>query len=558
VKSPWKRITKKIVVWASIYFAVAYLLLGLGPKDALLHFGENFAQMRTLILTGIMLMGFMVGQFVAMFWFLGRGTTYTLYPGEYDIGFDDVRGQWAAVSSVKETVHLFEGLREFKDVMGGEPPKGVLMEGPPGTGKTLLAKAVAGEAGVPFLFANGSGFSSMFMGIGNMKMRSLFSKARKMSDKFGGAVVFIDEIDTIGGTRGAVTQQSSPMVDKMIMGAGMGGGGGVINELLVQMDGLTTPKGLKRHLRRLLGLRKAEVPFYNLLIIAATNRASTLDPALLRAGRFDRKIHVGLPNGVGRADIAAYYLAKVRHLPVDVEKFAQATQGYSPAAIKGLVNEALIIALQDGRKELCWDDLWKAKVAEEIGLVQAAEYTDQERDMVATHEAAHAVLSHVLHEGDRVVQIATIRKRESALGLVSYQDVDERFLRTREEIEHDIMVSLAGLVAEELFFKTITTGPSSDLQAATRRAAAYVGLYGMGDRLTVSLPDPNTPDPVQAVLSSKAGGEKTEKLLQALKQRTAVAVRNYKAAIELVRDALVEKSEIIGDEVQALLKEATK
>ena len=198
------------------------------------------------------------------------------------------------------------GIEDFKQ-MGGYPPHGILFEGPPGTGKTLMAKAIAGATGVPFLFATGSGFSNMFLGIGNLKVRRLFTKARNMSDKYGGAVIFIDEIDAVGA-RGGVSDRSAPRegTDRFVMGAGMNGGGGmgVINELLVQMDGFTVPRGLWRHVRRIVLRSRPKVPFYNILVIAATNRASSLDPALLRPGRFDRKIHVGLPDSEGREDIA--------------------------------------------------------------------------------------------------------------------------------------------------------------------------------------------------------------------------------------------------------------
>lgn len=245
--------------------------------------------------------------------------------------------------STKEVLRLFLGFKNFKQ-MGGYPPHGILFEGPPGTGKTLMAKAIAGSASVPFLYASGSGFASMFMGIGNLKVRRMFTKARNLSDKYGGAVIFVDELDAVGGSRGAVSQRFAPdshnrATHRILMG-GMGGGGmGIVNELLVGMDGLIMPRGLWRHVKRLFRLGKPSVPFYNILIIGATNRADTLDPALLRPGRFDRKIHVGLPDSEGRDDIARYYLAKVRHEPLDVPKLARMTKGYSPAMIKNIVNE---------------------------------------------------------------------------------------------------------------------------------------------------------------------------------------------------------------------------
>ena len=394
--------------WA-VYLFIAYLLiafffLGLSPSQAIAHPGASLATFRQFLVQAIVLMSLLVLQFVALFWFLSRGNDYVIYPNEYDVSFDDVRGQPAAVASTQEVLRLFQGFKDFKS-MGGYPPHGILFEGPPGTGKTLMAKAVAGASGVPFLYATGSGFANMFMGIGNMKVRRLFKKARNLSDKYGGAVVFIDELDALGGSRGAVSTQMSPKqestVNRFIMGGGVNGGGGmgIVNELLVQMDGLIMPRGLWRHVKRILFHAKPKVPFYNLLIIGATNRASTLDDALLRPGRFDRKIHVGLPDFAGRADIARYYLAKVRHEPIDMEKLARMTKGYSPAMLKNMVNEALIFSLQDGRDALRWDDLWNAKLSEELGLKQPAVYTPREKEMVAVHEATRRRFLHAPPRG---------------------------------------------------------------------------------------------------------------------------------------------------------------
>ncbi|HZC18289.1 MAG TPA: AAA family ATPase, partial [Rubrobacteraceae bacterium] len=315
-------------------------------------------------------------QFVAIFWYLSRGRTYVIYPGEYDVNFDDVRGQKAAVEATREVVKLFQGFKKFRK-MGGYPPQGILLEGPPGTGKTLLSKAIAGEVNVPFIYASASSFNNMFMGVANLRVSRLFAKARKFSERFGGAVIFMDELDAIG-SRGGVAQSIEPypfhepfrhgledrlgegapeeprrgglfgFVDRIFAGnMGMGMGGMLVNELLVQMDGLEQPRGLGRLLRRMVPLfirrrLRRRTPSYNILVIGATNRSDALDPALLRPGRFDRRLHVGLPDKEGRRDIADYYLDKVRHEDVDLEKLAKATVGYSPARIKNVVNEALI------------------------------------------------------------------------------------------------------------------------------------------------------------------------------------------------------------------------
>ncbi|MEX2202586.1 MAG: AAA family ATPase [Actinomycetota bacterium] len=552
---------KRATIILIVYLTVAFLLIGISPREALLHPGANLAAFRGFVVQAMVLMSFIVLQFTAMFWFLARGNDYVIYPNEYDTTFEDVRGQPAAVQSTKEVMRVFEGFKDFKQ-MGGYPPHGMLFEGPPGTGKTLMAKAIAGASGVPFLFATGSGFSNMFLGIGNLKVRRLFKKARVMSDKYGGAVIFIDEIDAVG-SRGGVSDRSvaDRAKDRIIMGGmgGMGGGMGVINELLVQMDGFTVPRGLWRHVKRIFFHARPKVPFYNILIIGATNRASALDPALVRPGRFDRVVHVGLPDGEGREDIVRYYLAKVRHEPIDYQKLSRMTVGYSPASLKNIVNEALLFALQDGRDALTWSDLWQAKITEEIGLKQPVKYSEREKGMVALHEAAHAVASYALERGEMQIQVITIQKRESALGLVSTQQVEEMFLRTQKQLLARMQVSLAGLVGEEIWFGQSTSGPSSDLVNATRNAAAYVGVYGMGKSL-VSLaaagPGPfGDADPIGRVLSDRGRSAEVEELLAECKQNVRHLLLKKRHVVEGVRDALLEREELVGDEIEILMAE---
>jgi cell division protease FtsH len=559
----WRWLKRALIVLA-LYLAVGYLFLGVSPSDALLHPGETLSTYRMFVVQLLFISLFLVVQFAAMFWFLMRGTYYTIYPNEYDKTFNDVRGQPAAVESSKEVLRLFQGFKDFKQ-MGGYPPHGILFEGPPGTGKTLMAKAIAGASSVPILIADGSRFMNMFFGIGNMKVRRMFSRARSMSDKYGGAVIFIDELDALGAARGEISERSSgyrpPSTAHRVMmgGMGMGGAGmGIVNELLVNMDGFTAPKGLWRHIRRWLRLGRPSVPHYNILVIGATNRASTLDAALLRPGRFDRRIHVGLPDAEGRADIATYYLAKVRHEPVDVNKLARMMTGYSPAMIQNIVNEALIFALQDGRDALRWDDLWQAKLVEEIGLKQPVKYSAREKEMVALHEASHAVASYSLEREEMQIQVITIQKRESALGLVSTQEIEEMFLRTQKQLLARIQVSLAGLVGEEIWFGQTTTGPSSDLVNATRNAAAYVGLFGMGKSL-VSMgamgPTMLDGDPIRSVLSDRDRSREVDAILQECRGRVRTLLQQKRHVVEGVRDALLEREELIGDEIEALMAE---
>jgi len=542
-----------------IYLFAAWLFMGLSPSQSLAHPSLVMTQLRPFMLQALILVFFIILQFGALFWFLSRGNDYVIYPNEYDTSFDDVRGQPAAVEATQEVLRVFEGFRDFKQ-MGGYPPHGILFEGPPGTGKTLMAKAIAGASGVPFLFATGSGFANMFMGIGNLKVRKLFKKGRVMSDKYGGSVIFIDEIDAVG-SRGAVSTDRAVgdrATDRIFMGAGMNGGGGmgVINELLVQMDGFTVPKGLWRHIRRIAFRAKPKVPFYNILVIGATNRASTLDPALVRPGRFDRKIHVGLPNYEGREDIAGYYLSKVRHEPIDLKKFSRMTIGYSPALIKNIVNEALLFALQDGRDALRWDDIWQAKLSEEIGLKQQATYTPREKEMVAVHEAAHAVAAYALRQGEQQIQVITIQKRESSLGLVSRQELEETYLDTQMQMIADIQISLAGYVAESIWFGQTTGGPGSDLRTATGIAAIYVGAYGMGRSLiSASLEADQIKEAIGATLADHDRRNEVDALLNDCRERVRNLLLKKRHVVEGVRDALIEREELIGDEIEVLMAE---
>src|SRR5881397_809417 len=216
---------KRTVIFLVLYIAIGYLFIGVSPRTALAHPGSSFSAYRGFVVYLIFIAFTGIIYFVAIFWIMARGNDYVIYPGEYDVTFDDVRGQPAAVQSTKEVLRLFQGFKNFKE-MGGYPPHGILFEGPPGTGKTLMAKAIAGATGVPFLYSTGSGFANMFFGVGNLKVRRLFKKARNMSDKYGGAVVFIDELDALGGSRGAVSERAVALQDgtnRVVVPGNMGG-----------------------------------------------------------------------------------------------------------------------------------------------------------------------------------------------------------------------------------------------------------------------------------------------------------------------------------------------
>ena len=519
------------------------------------------------LLSFIMMLSFylLIGmvQIIGIFWLLSRGKTYVIYPGEYDVTFDDVRGQPEIVESTKEALTLFQGFKRFRDA-GGYPPHGILFEGPPGTGKTLLGKAIAGSAKVPFVYASGTSFSNMFFGIGNIRIWRLFRKARKLSQKYGGSVIFIDELDAVGGSRGAVsntmdaadTRRHARGPLKFIMAPGMGMGSMYVNELLIQMDGMIAPKGAFRHLRRILHLPRAKIPQYNVMVIGATNQAATLDPALLRPGRFDRKLHVGLPGGPGREDILQYYLAKVPHEPVDTGRLARATYGFTPAQIKNLVNEALIFALVDGRDKLNFGDLWSAKVTEEIGLKEPSQTSARDRQMTAFHEAGHAVLAYVLELDDQI-QVASIIKRRDTLGVVYRTPLEERHTELSEDMRRDIVVALGGLAAEEIWFGDTTTGPSSDLRHATRQACVMLGLLGMGENLISYGVLPQTgfnEGPLGAILGNPDNRKAIGELLVACKREAVELLKVNEPAIRALAERLLEKDEVAGEELEELMQ----
>jgi cell division protease FtsH len=559
----------KLAVFLFIYLIISWMvqlfatcgdpLMGTmrpcGPLDVIPKLGAGaifFMQLFFII----------VIQLVGMIWFLSRGRKYVIYPHEYDVSFSDVRGQKPVVDSVQEVVKLFRGFREFKK-LGGYPPHGILFEGPPGTGKTLLAKAVAGEVGVPFIYAPASGFTNTMMGAGILQISMLFRKAKKFARLYDGCVIFIDEIDAIGsrgpGTsmaREATTEPKGTLINRMMMMGMGGGGGGTINELLIQMDGMVMPRGIKRHLKRMFHI-KHKIPSYNILCIGATNRANDLDPALLRPGRFDRKIHVGLPDKEGRKDVIKYYLEKVKHEEMDLDRFAQATIYYSPARIKNIINEGLIIALQDGRDSLTWDDVWAAKMIDDIGLKQAVTYTEREKVMTAVHEAGHAVVNHELMKGELSIQIITIIKRESALGMVYSVDLDERFGYTKEDVLNHIRVSLAGLVAEEMWFNTSTSGTSSDLRHVTSWALNYVGTWGMGNRLfsyDILYPT-QLSNSTEAMMRDPDIRKEVNELLLRCKQDVREILEKRRFAVERIRDELLAKDELVGDQLATVMQE---
>ncbi|HVF31685.1 MAG TPA: AAA family ATPase [Acidimicrobiales bacterium] len=488
---------------------------------------------------------------------LGAGRSpHVLYrASEIDVTLDDVKGADVVVDEVVKTLNLFLAHKTFMEQMGGTARRAILFEGPPGTGKTYLAKAMAREAGVPYLFVSSSAFQSMYYGQTNRKIRSYFKALRKFARAEGGAIGFIEEIDAIGAAR-----------------SGMGGGGGkegvsgVVNELLIQLQSFDAPTSGDRFKGWLVDqanrwlpdehqFRKPALEPANILVIGATNRAADLDPALLRPGRFDRSIYFDLPNRRGRREIIDYYLSKKAHEPeLDEDDrrdtLAAMTFGYSPVMLEHLLDEALVWALRRGGHRLGWNDIQQARMTEELGLKQPVEYAEDERRTIATHEAGHATVAHLVGKS-RKLEVLSIIKRGQALGLLAHSDLEERFTNTKSEIEARIMISFGGMVAEELFFGESGTGPAGDLQAATAAAAQMVGSFGMAGSLISydlmgGLPGSNV---VAKVLGSDDGRAAVEEILRGAKSEVTRLLGENRHLIEGLRDALLDRDELIGQEI---------
>jgi len=489
----------------------------------------------------------------------GKSPHILYRPDELTMSFDDVRGSEGLVEEVTKTLNLFLAYRTFNEQMGGTPRKAILFEGPPGTGKTYMAKAMASEAGVPFLFVSSSAFQSMFYGQTNRKIRAYFKELRRQARREGGAIGFIEELDAIGGKRGTGSSHGEGIP-------------GVVNELLIQLQSFEqTPWSVRMRgkvvewvngwLPEGRRLRKPTATPANILVIGATNRMDDLDPALIRPGRFDRTIYFGLPGRAGRRDILGYYLGRKAHEaelddPARRDTLAAMTAGYSPVMIEHLLDEALVWALRRGADRLSWNDIQQAKMTEEIGLAQPVEYTEAERRTIATHEAGHATVAWLVGIG-RKLEVLTIVKRRDALGLLSHSETEERFTKTRSEVRAMIDIAFGGMVAEELFFGECSTGVASDLQAATLNACQMVGQLGMGTSLiSVAAIEHQGGGIVGKVLSDEPSRAEVEAFLDDSKSSVTRMLEEHRHVVEALRDALLVRSELIGDEILEVIGRA--
>jgi cell division protease FtsH len=504
----------------------------------------------------------------------GRSPHVEFRPEQIDIGLDDVKGLGPVKDEVIRTLNLFLAYATFRERLGGTPRRGILFEGQPGTGKTHMAKAMARHAGVPFLFVSATSFQSMWYGMTARKVRAYFRALRRSARREGGAIGFIEEIDAIGARRGGLEDMRAAGGGRRLEASVAAGTGGVVNELLVQLQSFDTPPPGERAVGAVVEWVNGWLPSHrqlpkppprdhNVLVIAATNRSEVLDPALLRPGRFDRRLYFDLPSAEGRRELLDYFLdGKAHHPELDEEsrraELAALTLGYTPVMLEHLLDEALVWALREGRDAMRWSDVNQAKLSEEIGLEQPVAYTPLEKELVATHEAGHAVAAYLSGIGRRL-EVLSIVKRRDALGLLAHNDSEERWTRTRTELTAFLRISCAGMAAEELWFGESTTGPGSDLATATEIAAQMVGTLGMGESLVSYLAVDeglNERNVAARVLADPAGREAADQLLKEAKAAVKEQLDRNRGLVEALRDALAEREELLADEILEVLAEA--
>jgi len=459
---------------------------------------------------------------------IGRSKAKTYSTEKPGTTFDDVAGYRGVKQEITEVVDFLKAPQRFATI-GARIPKGVLLVGPPGTGKTLIARAVAGEAGVPFLSVTGSDFMEMFVGVGASRVRDLFQSARKM----GRAIIFVDEIDSIGRKRGA----------------GLGGGHDereqTLNQMLSEMDGFEATEGI--------------------VMMAATNRPDILDPALLRPGRFDRQVVVPLPECDERLAILEVH-AKDKKMADDVELLtvAKGTPGMSGADLSNLVNEAALFAVRRDAKEVHMEDFESARDRMLMGQRRdSMALSDVEKEIVAYHEGGHAVCAAVLPHADPLHKV-TILPSGMALG-VTQQLPEERHLYRQDYIEDSLVVRLGGRISEELVFGVISTGANNDLMGATELSRKMVREWGMSERVgpmawggqgQVFLGEDLMHSREYSDETARVIDEEVERILRAQEDRCRDTLRQYRPGLDAVAAALLEHETIDGVEVKRLVDHA--
>lgn len=493
---------------------------------------------------------FVLVQFIAMFWFMGRPRLYWVMPGETGVGFKDYKGNPEVLEEARRIVRILRGVKEFQ-AMGGQPVRGLLLSGPPGTGKSYLAQCISTEADVPFAYSSAASFRGMFWGMDVLMVKNLYRKARRYAREYGACVIFIDEFDAIGTSRTAGGGQN--MMRGMGMGGmfGMGGGSGGLNELLLQMDPPPVEMGWFKKILRILGLYHTKAQSQPVLTIGATNIPESLDPALLRPGRFDRQIRVQPPTDRYRGEVIEYYLNKVKHDPsISVAALVQRMFEYTPVAIKHVINEAVIVAHFHGRDLVTYNDLVEAQDKHEFGIRQLSDLTPIERRRLAYHEAGHAVACYYLMERYFPAYVTLHRHtgEEGAEAFAAYRHKESIKTHSKEEMQAMMKMAMASRAAEEVFLNVNLSGVTGDFARATDLAAMYVGMCGMDGTLiskgnSLGLNVPRYEERVEAVLQAQF--KEVKQLFQ-----------DHRDAVIAVAEALIARDELLADDIKNLVDEA--
>ena len=458
----------------------------------------------------------------------GKSNAKVYVKSSTGIKFSDVAGEDEAKDLLTEIVDYLHNPQKYTEI-GASMPKGALLVGPPGTGKTLLAKAVAGEAKVPFFSLSGSAFVEMYVGVGASRVRDLFKQAQQMAP----CIVFIDEIDAIGKSRDSA----------------LGGGGNdereqTLNQLLAEMDGFDTNKGL--------------------LVLAATNRPEVLDPALLRPGRFDRRIIVDKPDLKGRVEILKVHAKDVKmDETVNLEEIALATSGAVGSDLANMINEAAITAVKHGRQVVSQKDLFEAVEVVLVGKEKKDRIMSaEERRIVSYHEVGHALVTALQKNTEPVQKITIVPRTMGALGYVMQTPEEEKFLNTKKELEAMIVVALGGRAAEEIVFDTVTTGASNDIEQATKIARAMITQYGMSERFGLmgleSVQSRYLDGRAVRNCGEATAAEIDEEIMKMLKASYEEAKRLLSAnrdALDKIAAFLIEKETITGKEFMKIFRE---
>jgi ATP-dependent Zn protease len=588
----WRRFTIFGAV-VSLYLLGAYVLVGWEPVRALEELPSLILQVLVLLLEYGVLFLANFALFFGPFVLFGRLGRQTLVPGDanYGVSMEDVRGQKSAVEEIKRILRLIEHGRNYTKA-GGKTERGVLMVGPPGTGKTMLAKAIATTLQIPIIVSSGAAYNGMFIGMDMVAVWMTVRAAKKKAKRWGGCIIFIDEFDALGQSRGG-----------MMGGGGIGGLGGMfggwrlgLNMLLVQMDGMDSPSAFKKAIRRAinvtldgffipqrlgrLSLRVPQLkpPRYNVFFVGATNRPSVLDEAVTRPGRFGRQIIFRMPTREDRKDIADLYFSRKAHdpeldRPERREEVARITEGYSPAMIEQALSMALMYAFEDGRSYFVWRDLREAMGNIEAGLAQPVQYTERDKIAVARHELGHAVAAHFYMPDMAHVRLSIKMRADGSLGHHRNVSEQEEFIRFRSQLAAQVRHALGAIAAERVFYGENSNGVYGDLRQATRAAAHMVGLVGMGAE---ELPPEVARKAVgigETLISAAelmGGGVEGETLPRAalgnpVARRTVAEVLGAayiddwrlmyvnRQAIDRAAEVLVAEGELVGDEIRSLL-----